>query len=1069
MESLAHAARLIDDARGQSGLEALIAPLGFTERSLALDGSSLALLGLVEIVASARVSEAPGSVRALLVELRSHDVARDSVTSVVRQLSKHAPQLLWLVVTCESSPASITIAAWSRTDGAPLIAAMTTEPGRVVASDAETLCALAAAATCNSDVMLYMRWLDILGRDAITRRFFRALSGAIDTLASSLPQPVPESAAREIALLTSSRLLFLSFMETRGWLDGDFGFLANGFADCMGRGGGYHQRVLDPLFFGTLNTPVSMRAPRARAFGRIPFLNGGLFTRTPLERISRHQRLDDAAVGELFENVLIRYRFTAREDAVAWSQSAIDPEILGRVFESLMETSARKRAGVFYTPQTFVRRVTTLTLAEFLQRRGVGTDRSELLLRDDSSGGSVDPDLLDVVTTLRLLDPACGSGAFLVHALERLARLRIFLGDSRPQSAVRRDVLTRSIFGVDSNPTAVWLCELRLWLSVLIDGPENDPMRITPLPNLDRNIRVGDSLACDAFDEGGSHALTARSTAVLRTRYARSSGRRKLILGRRLDRAESESAIARIDRASASAKFERRELLAATRARDLFDSRQAAEPRSQARSRLLRSRLRSLARQRAAIVHGAAPAFDYGTHFADVANAGGFDVILGNPPWVRIHKIEPEHRAQFRERFVAYRRSAWAAGARAAHAPDGFAGQVDLAALFVERALALVKMEGTIGLLLPSKLWRSLAGGGIRKLVLEVARVTDIEDHGDCSGGFDAAVYPSVLVATRATLPRPDGDSEIRITVQSGTQTRAWRTSSSRLGLDSTPGSPWLFLPPECREAFHALARHGIPLFESALGRPRLGVKTGCNDAFIVDSVGVRGDLTLVLRGSRRGHVETAMLRPLVRGETLTAWRQIPNAERILWTHGFDEQPMLALPDGARKWLACSRRALERRSDARTGRWWGLFRTESASFDTPRVAWSDFGRAPRAAVIDALDTTVPLNTCYSVTCATSSDALAFAAILNSGVAAAWLGAIAEPARGGYHRYMGWTVSRLPIPIDWPRARRILAPVAERARNGELPAPSQLNALVLDAYGIDPGEYEPLLTFVSSTP
>jgi hypothetical protein len=96
---------------------------------------------------------------------------------------------------------------------------------------------------------------------------------------------------------------------------------------------------------------------------------------------------------------------------------------------------------------------------------------------------------------LRIVDPACGSGAFLVHALEELSTLRARLGDPRPTDEMRRELLTRAIFGVDINPMAVWLCELRLWLSVVIEGRASDPLSVAPLPNLDRHIRVGDSLS----------------------------------------------------------------------------------------------------------------------------------------------------------------------------------------------------------------------------------------------------------------------------------------------------------------------------------------------------------------------------------------------------------------------------------------------------------------------------------------------------------------------------------------------------------------------------------------------
>jgi len=114
--------------------------------------------------------------------------------------------------------------------------------------------------------------------------------------------------------------------------------------------------------------------------------------------------------------------------------------------------------------------------------------------------------------------------------------------------------------------------------------------------------------------------------------------------------------------------------------------------------------------------------------------------------------------------------------------------------------------------------------------------------------------------------------------------------------------------------------------------------------------------------------------------------------------------------------------------------------------------------------VEAGNPLVALNTCYVAFCETIDDANALAAILNSALAAAWLGAIAEPARGGYHRYLGWTMSMLPIPTDWDRARRILAPLGEQAGRGEIPGDSDLLDAVLDAYRLDRTAVQPLLSW-----
>jgi hypothetical protein len=117
-------------------------------------------------------------------------------------------------------------------------------------------------------------------------------------------------------------------------------------------------------------------------------------------------------------------------------------------------------------------------------------------------------------------------------------------------------------------------------------------------------------------------------------------------------------------------------------------------------------------------------------------------------------------------------------------------------------------------------------------------------------------------------------------------------------------------------------------------------------------------------------------------------------------------------------------------------------------------------------VLDAGNPVVPLNSCYVVRCEDACDAHALAALLNGALARAWLDALAEPARGGYRRYFGWTLSLLPLPRDWRRACRILAPLAERARDGAAPSDIELLDASLDAYQLRSVEVAPLVAWLS---
>jgi hypothetical protein len=115
-------------------------------------------------------------------------------------------------------------------------------------------------------------------------------------------------------------------------------------------------------------------------------------------------------------------------------------------------------------------------------------------------------------------------------------------------------------------------------------------------------------------------------------------------------------------------------------------------------------------------------------------------------------------------------------------------------------------------------------------------------------------------------------------------------------------------------------------------------------------------------------------------------------------------------------------------------------------------------------MLAAGDPTVPLNTCYVLRCENSEDALALCALINSPLAAAWLNALAEPARGNWRRYLAWTVSLFPIPKDWPRARARLAPLAERALIGRPPDDDELLAEACAAYRVRRADMEPLLAW-----
>src|SRR3989454_951240 len=342
-----------------------------------------------------------------------------------------------------------------------------------------------------------------------------------------------------------------------------------------------------------------------------------------------------------------------------------------------------------------------------------------------------------------------GARAFPPGALEELPRLRCAAGEG-PAATVRRDVVAHSLFGVDLKLTAVRLAELRLWLALVPDQDESDLARIAPLPNLDGHVRQGDALL-DPLTlaralGGGAAATTVPSTEVERLTIARRTLFRLAGPAKQRALAElagAEGALARRLFTAAVAELDRRpaELVAAGKDRDLFGRRRGLRPDERALLRRVRARRPELPAAAPRLSReGGAPFFAFESHFADILARGGFDLVVGNPPWVRGERVP----AQVRET-LATRYATW----RPAHGP-GFAHLPDLAVAFVDRALELAAPGGAVALLVPAKLASSGYAEPLRRRLAASTRLERVAPvaQGSAFGG-EAAIYPMALVAAR--------------------------------------------------------------------------------------------------------------------------------------------------------------------------------------------------------------------------------------------------------------------------------------------------------------------------------
>ncbi|MGH7590834.1 MAG: Eco57I restriction-modification methylase domain-containing protein [Gemmatimonadales bacterium] len=854
---------------------------------------------------------------------------------------------------------------------------------------------------------------DVLANRRVDRAFFEAFRRSRDRLADAIHGP--GAAERdELALLQLTRILFLYFVQAKGWLDGRDDFLARSLDECLRRGHRPQHHLLHPLFFGTLNRPIAERSTSTRRFGRIPFLNGGLFEPHPSEHRWRAV-IPSPVWRQTFDELFERFHFTVGED----DSAGIAPDMLGRVFEGLMAPEARRASGTFYTPPKLVARMVDAGLAAVIQTRlDVTRPRAFELLADPDGPAR---QLLRGVT---ILDPAAGSGAFLLGALERLTsaavRDRPDIHQGAALTGARRAALRHNLFGVDVSGTAVRLAELRLWLAVVRDDPAGPGDLVEPLPNLDCTIRQGDSLR-DPLPRASSPTVDAASLRAARTAALSASGPDKHAATAALRTAERSTAAAIMAATEAELDRSVTECLSDARSPTLFEPQRGLDRELRARLATLRAE-RAVARDARRRLHrrGELPWFHYQAHFGDVFARGGFDLVVGNPPWVRAEALPPRVRQQLTRRYR------WWGGAGG----PGFAHQGDLSIAFLERALELAAPGGAVSLLLPAKLATAAYAARARTALTTRFAVRVVADLGrDADAAFDASAYPLALVVTKERA----SDADQVLTSLAPTGRGAPASSLAATG-------PWVITGARVDQILRAIRLRSGSFKNHA--PPQLGVKTGDNRVFL----------------DPPDRIAPEYVRVALRGREIDPFRIRPE-HRLLWTHDADGRPLAALPASVAEFLRPHRARLEQRVDRRSGPWWQLFRVRPA-LARYRVVWPDLARQLTAAALLEAPSVIPLNSCYVVTGGTAEKALALTAWLNAAPIRVIAVLGADAAMNGFSRFNARCVGRLPWP-DAATADPTLIRLAERGSHGE-DTTAALNARVADLLGLDARDQRALL-------
>jgi hypothetical protein len=1014
------------------------------------------------------------TVQAAGLSLRSGDRLRHHVIIVVAQ----APERI--VVACSAPGAGLRYYEFDRLN--------------IRAADEDLLADLAPAPG-DTPTAAACRVYRALDRSRVTDRFFRDVV-AVCRLVSGSWLGVPRSAERDrdgLALLFLSRLMFLYFLQRQGLLAGDRAFLP-GLLRAWRREhhtSSFYRDRLRTLFFHALNRLPGQRTAAARELGALPYLNGGLFEKHRLERAHPQADVPDEVVQRLFDDLLEKYRFTVARNTGTTDPSSdsggIDPEMLGRIFEGLMPGDRRARTGTFYTPSDFVDHIASVSLAHHLAARcdlplatamDAVVDRCARLTSDQVRRVEA------VVRDIRVLDPACGSGAFLLGALTRIVALRRHVdGRSMPPMEVRRDAVARSLHGVDLLEDAALICSLRLWLALVpgrtgVDG-------VPPLPNLDRRIRQGDALIDPLYlgETVSGRPLASTAPPELRTllsalqpagaAYLRAGPDTRPRLRVRLQRLERDVATAWFNAALGRLSWDEREFSARAEDRDLFGEPTRAAVAAGIRLKAVRSRLREIGLYTRALNESRhLPFFSFPVHFAEAHD--GFDLILSNPPWVRSRHWPPAARALLRDRYMVCSEAGWPYASALSRQPAAAGSQVDLSLLFLERSIGLLKRGGTLGMVLPAKVIRSLYAGGARSMLAGSMRVEHIEDHSlNHRALFDADAFTAVVVAMRP-LPGEDDTATVVNVCMKRTGRGTLNFSIPRDDLPLVPPdtrSPWLLAPPTCRAAMRRMQDAGVPLgSEVAIRR---GVMTGANDVLVVRDVQpklgniarIRTDgyyraLTPHTRKAFAAWIEASALRPALRGADVVRWSALPS-RHVVWVPQ-NEDPSAVTPPRLQRFLARHRHRL-----GANGREVGALQRLSPLTLGHKVVWADVATDLRAAVVPERTraTTgwtlpvVPLNTVYFAATASDRESRILAAYLNSMPVRVFARTIAERAKDGHFRFFAWTVAVLPLPVGWrsgPVADRLEELSGEAHRLGGLDpaAAAELDRLVAESFRLD---------------
>ena len=677
------------------------------------------------------------------------------------------------------------------------------------------------------------------------------------------------------------RIVFLYFLQSKGWLAGNLHYMHDLFYDASDEvKGDFLDKVLEPMFFGLLNTKPEDRssAPLVNGVGvkyipnadKIPYLNGGLFQQ---EKIDEVDSVFPAGMFQSLFDFFDSYNFTIDENDPNDAEVGVDPEMLGKIFENLLEDNKDK--GAFYTPKEIVRYMCQESLTAYLQT-GIEdaevkehianfvktNDVEELGGASSELAMSIDQKLIDV----KICDPAIGSGAFPMGLLRELyaCRKSIEIFEEDNAADIKRHIIQNNIYGVDIEKGAVDIARLRFWLALIID--EKEPM---PLPNLDFKIMQGNSLL-ESY-KGVDLDVTSKK---LKTGKDTKKTRGVLSLG--FEETDVQKTIQDLVKSYFS----------------ITDHTLRAQRRQQI-DKYVKDYIKICAEGN----HEVQDAVDkleipnnqfflWHTYFADVFEKGGFDIVIGNPPYVNVEGISVEDKKIYKDTFTCFEKRA------------------DLFSLFLEMALTkLASASAVVTYIIPSIIHSNLSYKKLRNLFLDNKWLSEV-----CYTGGKVFHAPTV----DTTILRFCKSGNKKIILKNAVDFENQQVSSVPSDYFSLFQNLISISDQKTNDLMGKLFNHDFPRLDENFSVFQ-GIVTGNNPAFIFAS-----EAEALSNG-----IDKELLHPLCHGRDIERYAVRSRERRILY---LNNSVNIETYPNTETWLAAFKDALSKRREAKNGaiQWYSL-------------------------------------------------------------------------------------------------------------------------------------------------